>query len=138
MKATDTKATQRDKRKAGLSALLRDDEQGEEIANDAPAFNITAETGTKAVANKIPHLAKEKHKSPMTLNEIAESETALIHEIRVTLQMPAELHKKIKIMAHWELTSLKDIINASLEATVLEYEKTHGQLANVPKSQRGK
>jgi hypothetical protein len=123
MKATDTKATQRDKRKAGLSALLRDNEEEvEEIVNDAPAL-------------------KEKHKSPMTLGEIMEAEQKpkeVSAEVRVTLLMNRETHEKIKIMAHWELTSLKDIINTSLEATIVEYERTHGQLANVPKSQRKK
>jgi hypothetical protein len=64
--------------------------------------------------------------------------TEEVKEIRATLQMPFEIHKKIKIMAHWELTSLKDIINKALEETIVQYEKTHGELVSVPKSQKKK
>jgi hypothetical protein len=55
-------------------------------------------------------------------------------EIRVTLQIDSELHQKVKIMAHWELTTLKEVIGLALQKTVDEYEKTHGVLARVPKS----
>src|SRR6187431_2844451 len=99
MKSTETKTTQREKRKAGLSALLRDDV--EEITNES---------------------------LPTVIHEISENEKEkeISNEVRVTLQMEKEIHKKVKIMAHWELTTLKDIVNSSLEKTISEYEKTHG------------
>ena len=58
------------------------------------------------------------------------------NEVRVTHQMDAELHKKIKIMANFEFTTLKDIINTALQKTVAEYEETHGELVKVPKSKK--
>jgi len=53
---------------------------------------------------------------------------------RVTTQIDKELYSKVKIMAHWELTTITDIINSALSKTVVQYEKTHGELVKVPKS----
>lgn len=57
-------------------------------------------------------------------------------EIRVTLQMPKELHQKVKIMANFEFSTIKDVINESLKKTIGQYEKTHGELVKVPKSKK--
>lgn len=56
--------------------------------------------------------------------------------IRMTFLLDADLHEKIKIMAHWELTTLKDVLNSAVEKTVAVYEKEHGALISVPKSQK--
>jgi hypothetical protein len=93
-----------------------------------------------------------QHKSPMTLKEIAEDESPTpekakqvwfvgteeetVKEKRTNIEMPLALHEKLTIMANWEFSSIKEIINASVEKTVAEYEKEHGELKRVPKSQR--
>lgn len=104
------------RKRTGIDFLIGDDEP------EQPTFNQNIEVGKKAVTSKIPAIKDE--------------ETELTHEIRVTLQMPFELHQKIKIMAHWELSSLKNVINEALTKTVAEYEDTHGQLVAKPKSEK--
>jgi len=112
--------------------------------------NILVDNQTEEATNEV----QPPHKGTMTLNYIAEAESTTTlksekvlfvgtdeeqtKEKRTTLEMPAILHEKLKIMAHWELADLKEIITSSLEKTVSEYEKEHGELKRVPKSQRKK
>lgn len=82
---------------------------------------------------KVEELAKEADRP----TQKKEKQTKTLQaEDRITLIMPRDLYQKIKVMAHWELTTMKEIINNSLEKTVKDYEKTHGELNQVPKSKK--
>jgi hypothetical protein len=76
--------------------------------------------------------AKIEKKAPIKQPEQA------VNEKRTNIEMPLVLHEKLTIMAHLEFSTIKRIINEAVEKTIVQYEKTHGELKRVPKSQRTK
>jgi len=51
---------------------------------------------------------------------------------RITMVLDPGLHQKIKEMAYWDHDTIKDIINRTLQAMVVKYEKVHGTVKPIP------
>lgn len=51
------------------------------------------------------------------------------NEIRTTITVDASLMKKIKSIAIWSQSPMKDIISKSIEQYIKKYEKEHGEIS---------
>lgn len=54
-------------------------------------------------------------------------------ETRATLIVNEEVLEKLKAIAYWERTLIKDVVNEALEESVKRYEKKHGEIQPIPK-----
>lgn len=55
------------------------------------------------------------------------------NETRATFIVNEELLEKLKAMAYWDRTLIKDVINTALQETVAKYEKKSGVIKPIPK-----
>ncbi len=55
------------------------------------------------------------------------------NEVRATFIINENLLQKLKYIAYWERALIKDVINASIGATILEYESLNGEIKPIPK-----
>jgi len=55
------------------------------------------------------------------------------NETRATLIVNEDVLEKLKAIAYWERTLIKDVVNEALEEAVKRYEKKHGEIQPVPK-----
>lgn len=54
-------------------------------------------------------------------------------EIRATFIINEVHLEKLKAIAYWERSLIKDVINASLEQTIAKYEGVNGEIKLIPK-----
>lgn len=55
------------------------------------------------------------------------------NETRATFIVNEELLDKLKAMAYWERTLIKEVVNTALQDTVTKYEKKNGPIKPIPK-----
>jgi len=127
MKPTITKDKTKDMT-SGYEALF-----GDRGAKEIPA--VLHYEDQKTETPKISHVSNMSIEEIETKKPVEKAKKEVTeYNSRVTLLTSKEIHKKIKIMAHHELTTLTDIINSALKKTITQYEKSHGELISVPKS----
>lgn len=79
---------------------------------------------------------KPKRGRPKTQDkEITKSsqEGTKVNETRATFIVNEELLDKLKAIAYWERSLIKDEINKALESRVEKYEKKNGAVKPIPK-----
>lgn len=79
---------------------------------------------------------KPKRGRPKTqFKEITKSsqEGTKTEETRATFIVNEELLEKLKAIAYWERSLIKDEINKALEDRVAKYEKKNGEVQPIPK-----
>jgi len=78
---------------------------------------------------------KVKVGRPTTQNKVitkASQQGTKEGEVRATFIVKENLLDKIKNIAYWERTMIKDIINESLLESITKYEKTKGKIKPIP------
>lgn len=123
--------------KQGLNALLKEDESGETKEVPAVLHYEEPKTETDFKHEDSVIVPKVQIEKPIKQKDEPKKEVSE-YTSRITLLTSDEIHKKMKIMAHHELTTLTDLINSALKKTIVQYEKTHGELVMIPKSQKKK
>jgi hypothetical protein len=79
---------------------------------------------------------KPKRGRPITQNkEVTKSsqEGTKENETRATFIINEELLEKLKAMAYWERSLIKDVVNTALQETIAKYEKKSGAIQPIPK-----
>ena len=79
---------------------------------------------------------KPKRGRPVTsTREITKSsqEGTKENETRATFIINEELLEKLKAIAYWERSLIKDVINTALGEAVAKYEKKNGTIKAIPK-----
>ena len=90
----------------GLSSLLGD--QGQKPKRGRPI------TQTKVITKSSQQGTKE-------------------HETRATLILNEELLDKLKAVAYWERSLIKDIVNTAIGGYIATYDKKNGPIKAIPK-----
>lgn len=78
---------------------------------------------------------KTKRGRPKTQNKIvtkSSQEGTKENETRATFIINEELLEKLKAIAYWDRVLIKEVINTSLQETVLKYEKKNGDIKPIP------
>ena len=78
---------------------------------------------------------KTKRGRPKTQNKIvtkSSQEGTKENETRATFIINEELLEKLKAIAYWDRVLIKEVINNSLQETVLKYEKKNGDIKPIP------
>lgn len=76
-----------------------------------------------------------KRGRPKTQNKIvtkSSQEGTKENETRATFIINEELLEKLKAIAYWDRVLIKDVINTSLQETILKYEKKNGDIKPIP------
>ena len=55
-------------------------------------------------------------------------------ETRATFIVREDLLDKLKAIAYWERTMIKEVVNTALQEAVAKYEKRNGEIKPIPKS----
>ena len=55
------------------------------------------------------------------------------HETRATFIVREDLLDKLKAIAYWERTMIKEVVNTALQETIAKYEKKNGNIKPIPK-----
>jgi hypothetical protein len=53
--------------------------------------------------------------------------------IRTTLILQGEILEKVKAMAYWDRTTIKEVVASALEEAIARYEKKSGAIKPIPK-----
>jgi hypothetical protein len=115
----------------GLNSLLGERQPEPE---SEPAKEPVAEPIQKPVAEP----PKRKRGRPKTQNKVVRrSESAeegtKENETRATFIVNIDLLEKLKAIAYWERTQIKEVINKALEEVVAKYERKNGDVQPKPK-----
>ena len=94
----------------------------------------TGETVEELVEQKVSSIAKRGRPVTQT-KEITKSsqEGTKENETRATFIVNEDLLEKLKAIAYWERSLIKDVINTALQDTVVKYEKKSGAVKPIPK-----
>ena len=79
---------------------------------------------------------KPKRGRPVTqTKEITKSsqEGTKVNETRATFIINEDLLEKLKAIAYWERSLIKDVVNTALQDVVNKYEKKSGAIKPIPK-----
>ena len=79
---------------------------------------------------------KPKRGRPVTqTKEITKSsqEGTKLNETRATFIINEDLLEKLKAIAYWERSLIKDVVNTALQDVVNKYEKKSGAIKPIPK-----
>jgi len=79
--------------------------------------------------------AKKTGRPQTSQREITKSsqEGTKENETRATFIINEGLLDKIKAVAYWERSLIKDVLAEALEAYLEQYEQKHGKIKNIPK-----
>jgi len=89
--------------------------------------------GLGSLLGEVPE--KTKRGRPKTQNKIitkSSQEGTKENETRATFIINEELLEKLKAIAYWDRVLIKEVINNSLQETVLKYEKKNGDIKPIP------
>ena len=92
----------------GLNSLLGDNKQEDKPKRGRP------KTSTREITKSSQEGTKEK-------------------ETRATFIVNEDLLDKLKAIAYWDRSLIKDVINTALEDAIKKYEKKNGEIKPIPK-----